>query len=92
MKDTDVRRRGAVVPAPAAVDGPAQAPLAPMPLPVLPHQQAIQAAFAARPVGPRAADPLANLQAHAYAQGAGIHLAPGQEQHVPHEAWHVVQQ
>lgn len=28
----------------------------------------------------------------AYAQGSDIHLAPGQEQHLPHEAWHVVQQ
>ena len=32
------------------------------------------------------------LQAHAYAQGSDIHLGPGQEQHLPHEAWHVVQQ
>ena len=32
------------------------------------------------------------LQAHAYAQGTDIHIAPGQEQHVSHEAWHVVQQ
>ncbi|MFA0963568.1 DUF4157 domain-containing protein [Roseivirga sp. BDSF3-8] len=34
----------------------------------------------------------AQLQAHAYAQGTDIHMAPGQEQHLPHEAWHVVQQ
>ena len=34
----------------------------------------------------------AQLQAHAYAQGSDIHLAPGQEKHLPHEAWHVVQQ
>jgi hypothetical protein len=34
----------------------------------------------------------AAVQAHAYAQGSDIHLAPGQEQHLPHEAWHVVQQ
>ncbi|MFC5475572.1 DUF4157 domain-containing protein [Paraherbaspirillum soli] len=34
----------------------------------------------------------ARLQAHAYAQGSEIHLAAGQEQHLPHEAWHVVQQ
>jgi hypothetical protein len=34
----------------------------------------------------------AQLNAHAYAQGADIHLGPGQEQHLPHEAWHVVQQ
>ena len=37
-------------------------------------------------------DKPAQLQAHAYAQGNEIHLAPGQEQHLPHEAWHVVQQ
>ena len=32
----------------------------------------------------------AQLQAHAYAQGTDIHLGPGQEKHLPHEAWHVV--
>ncbi|MCR8657693.1 eCIS core domain-containing protein [Paenibacillus endoradicis] len=32
------------------------------------------------------------LDALAYAQGNDIHLGPGQEQHLPHEAWHVVQQ
>ncbi|MGY0035720.1 eCIS core domain-containing protein [Pedobacter sp. NJ-S-72] len=32
------------------------------------------------------------LQAHAYAQGTDIHIGPGQEKHLPHEAWHVVQQ
>ena len=37
-------------------------------------------------------DKPAGLQAHAYAQGTNIHIAPGQEQHLPHEAWHVVQQ
>lgn len=34
----------------------------------------------------------AQLHAHAYAQGSEIHLGPGQEKHLPHEAWHVVQQ
>ena len=34
----------------------------------------------------------AQLQALAYAQGTDIHLGPGQEKHLPHEAWHVVQQ
>jgi len=34
----------------------------------------------------------AQLQALAYAQGTEIHLGPGQEKHLPHEAWHVVQQ
>ena len=34
----------------------------------------------------------AQLQALAYTQGADIHVAPGQERHLPHEAWHVVQQ
>ena len=34
----------------------------------------------------------AQLNALAYAQGNEIHLGPGQERHLPHEAWHVVQQ
>jgi len=34
----------------------------------------------------------AKLGALAFAQGADIHLGPGQERHLPHEAWHVVQQ
>lgn len=34
----------------------------------------------------------AQLQALAYAHGADIHIAIGQEKHLPHEAWHVVQQ
>jgi hypothetical protein len=32
------------------------------------------------------------MNAHAYAQGNQIHLGSGQEKHLPHEAWHVVQQ
>ncbi|TQK53604.1 uncharacterized protein DUF4157 [Brevibacillus sp. AG162] len=32
------------------------------------------------------------IGALAYAQGTDIHLAPGQEQHLPHEGWHIVQQ
>jgi hypothetical protein len=34
----------------------------------------------------------ARLQAHAFTRGTDIHVAPGQERHLPHEAWHVVQQ
>lgn len=34
----------------------------------------------------------ADVGAHAYTQGTNIHVAPGQERHLPHEAWHVVQQ
>jgi len=34
----------------------------------------------------------ASVQAHAYTQGSDIHVAPGQEQHLAHEAWHVAQQ
>ena len=34
----------------------------------------------------------AAVGAHAFAQGSDIHLAPGQERHLPHEAWHTVQQ
>lgn len=40
----------------------------------------------------RNSDKPAQLQAHAYAQGTDIHLGKGQEKHLPHEAWHVVQQ
>ena len=34
----------------------------------------------------------AEVGALAYTQGTNIHLAQGQERHLPHEAWHVVQQ
>jgi hypothetical protein len=37
-------------------------------------------------------DQPAQMQAYAYAQGSEIHVASGQERHLPHEAWHVVQQ
>ncbi|MDQ8738098.1 DUF4157 domain-containing protein [Paenibacillus sp. LHD-38] len=32
------------------------------------------------------------VNALAYAQGSDIHLGPGQEKHLPHEAWHIAQQ
>lgn len=34
----------------------------------------------------------AKVAAHAVTQGKDIHLAPGQQRHLNHEAWHVVQQ
>jgi len=34
----------------------------------------------------------AQLQALAYTRGTEIHVGPGQEKNLPHEAWHVVQQ
>ena len=34
----------------------------------------------------------ATVQAFAYTQGTDIHVAPGQEKCLPHEAWHVAQQ
>lgn len=34
----------------------------------------------------------AQFHALAFTQGTDIHVAPGQEQYLPHEAWHVVQQ
>ncbi len=34
----------------------------------------------------------AEVQALAHTQGSNIYLGPGQEKHLPHEAWHVVQQ
>ena len=33
-----------------------------------------------------------SLKTLGYTTGNDIHLAPGQEKHLPHEAWHVVQQ
>ncbi|MHC1757841.1 MAG: DUF4157 domain-containing protein [Methanosarcina sp.] len=37
-------------------------------------------------------DKPAKVEALAYTQGTNIYVAPGQERHLPHEAWHVVQQ
>ncbi|WP_223829343.1 eCIS core domain-containing protein [Paenibacillus arenilitoris] len=37
-------------------------------------------------------DKPAKVQASAYAQGTDIYVGSGQEKHLPHEAWHVVQQ
>ena len=37
-------------------------------------------------------DKPAQLNALAYANGTDIHLAANEEVHLPHEAWHVVQQ
>lgn len=34
----------------------------------------------------------AQVGAHAFTQGQDIYVGPGQETHLPHEAWHVVQQ
>ncbi|MCP5101768.1 MAG: DUF4157 domain-containing protein, partial [bacterium] len=34
----------------------------------------------------------ASVNAHAYTQGSDIYLGPGQERHLAHESWHVVQQ
>ena len=34
----------------------------------------------------------AQLNALAFAQGRDIHVGPGHEVHLPHEAWHVIQQ
>lgn len=34
----------------------------------------------------------ARVGAEAFAQGSKIHLAPGQDHHLPHDAWHIVQQ
>lgn len=33
-----------------------------------------------------------SIQAYAYTQGIDIYLAPGWDQHLAHEVWHVVQQ
>ncbi|GGH08093.1 eCIS core domain-containing protein [Pedobacter zeae] len=38
------------------------------------------------------ADKPAQLAASTYAQGTDIHIAQDQGEHLPHEAWHLVQQ
>ena len=40
----------------------------------------------------RNSDQPAQMQAHAFTQGNQIHVAPGQEKRLTHEAWHVAQQ
>lgn len=40
----------------------------------------------------RASAEPARHNAEAFARGSDIHLAPGRDHHLPHEAWHVVQQ
>jgi hypothetical protein len=37
-------------------------------------------------------DKPAEVQAYAYAEGTDIYIAPGQEKHLAHELWHIVQQ
>lgn len=37
-------------------------------------------------------DKPSKMQALAYTQGINIYVSPGQEQHIPHQAWHTVQQ
>ena len=37
-------------------------------------------------------DQPAQLNAHAFAQGSNIEITSGEEKHLLHEAWHVVQQ
>ena len=37
-------------------------------------------------------DKPASVQAHAFTQGTDIHIGPGQNKHLAHEAWHVAQQ
>ncbi|WP_120504868.1 DUF4157 domain-containing protein [Sulfitobacter mediterraneus] len=34
----------------------------------------------------------AKIGASAFTRGTDIHIGPGQDRHLPHEAWHVVQQ
>ncbi len=58
----------------------------------LPHYDAIQKSFAGSGGDMKAPDSSASIQAEAYAQGSDIHVGSGQEKHLPHEAWHVVQQ
>jgi hypothetical protein len=48
-------------------------------------------ASSARKTGSGTPEPT-GVAAEAFAQGLEIHIAPGTEEHLPHEAWHLVQQ
>lgn len=62
------------------------------PAPSLPGYKQIADAFKPNGNVRNDSEQPAQLQALAYAQGADIHIGSGQEQHLPHEAWHTVQQ
>lgn len=65
---------------------------APLPKPLRRNVEALGGfSFAAVRVHHDSPEP-AMLRALAFTRGSDIHLGPGQEQHLPHEAWHVVQQ
>jgi hypothetical protein len=80
-------------PAPAAPGGLAQAPnRTGLPAPLKAGLESLSGLRMDRVrVHYRSAEP-ARLQAHAFTRGTDIHLAPGQDHHLAHEAWHVVQQ
>ena len=85
-----LQKRASATPAARLPPGPARMGSLPAPL-----RQGIQALAGLDLGGVRVHhdSPMpAALGAQAYAQGHDIHLAPGQDQHLPHEAWHVVQQ
>lgn len=62
----------------------------------LPHRDQIEAHFGHHQADGvnvhNNSDEAAQIQAMSYAQGTDIHVGSGQEQHLPHEASHVVQQ
>ncbi|MFC5404908.1 hypothetical protein [Cohnella soli] len=58
----------------------------------LPHFDKIKASFENPETRSHHGDDKAAVSALAYAQGADIHMKPGQEKHLPHESWHSVQQ
>jgi hypothetical protein len=81
----------ALAPRHAAIAAPTSTP-APLPGPLRSGAEALGGFSLADVRVHRDSPEPAKLGALAFARGSDIHLGPGQERHLPHEAWHVVQQ
>ncbi len=79
-------------PSPVPVSSPGSSSASPLPCPLRQGLEGLSG-FDLSGVRVHADDPApGRLNALAYAEGGEIRLAPGQEQHLAHEGWHVVQQ
>lgn len=87
-----MKSQGATLTRPhAQIAAPAAAPV-PLPEPLRSGAEALGGFSLADVKVHRNSPEPAKLGALAFARGHDIHLGPGQERHLPHEAWHVVQQ
>ena len=84
--------QGKAAPSPVPVSSPGSSGASPLPSSLRQGLEGLSG-FDLSGVRVHADDPApGRLNALAYAEGENIRLAPGQEQHLAHEGWHVVQQ